>query len=360
MALDEAPPFWWKPTAWQGWLLAPFGIMYGRISGAKMDFTADSTVDAPVICVGNFIAGGAGKTPTVQMICKYLSSRKFKPGILSRGFGGAITSPTVVNPEFHNAHDVGDEALLHAANHTTVVGKHRPSGAKLLIDEGCDFIVMDDGFQNPSLVRDYSLVVVDSKRALGNGFTIPAGPLRVPLETQLHHTDSVLMIGDHDAGIKLVRKIVRSGRQVFHAGVSVIGRSKLRGKKVLAFAGIADPTKFYDSLENIGVKIVDRESFGDHHHFLDEECEELIERAEKQNLTLITTSKDHARLREMGDVRNRLAELTQVLNIELVPENPSMLEQITEKAISNFQKRRLLDKKQAKLHELTQITVESD
>ena len=347
MALDEAPPFWWKPNAWQGWLLAPIGMVFGRISGARMDLTSDVSVNAPVICVGNFIAGGAGKTPTVQLLCKYLASKKYKPGILSRGYGGAISTATVVNLEHHNAHDVGDEALLHAENHTTVVSANRPLGAQLLLDNGCDFIIMDDGFQNPTLVRDYNLVVVDSKRALGNGFTMPAGPLRVPFKRQLHHATSVLIIGEHNAGIKLVRKIARSGRQVFHASVAVIGRSKLRGKKVLAFAGIADPTKFYDSLEAISVDIVDRESFGDHHHFLDEECDDLIERAEKQELQLMTTSKDHARLRDMGEARNKLAEMSQVLNIELVPENPTMLSQITDKAIANFKKRKLQAEKLA-------------
>lgn len=360
MALDEAPPFWWKPNAWQGWLLSPFGMIFGRVSGARMDVTAEEAVNAPVICVGNFIAGGAGKTPTVQMVCKYLAAQNYKPGILSRGYGGAVTSATVVNPDFHNARDVGDEALLHATSHTTVVSANRPTGAKLLIEQGCDFIVMDDGFQTPSLVNDYSLVVVDSKRGLGNGFTMPAGPLRVPLARQLHHTDSVLVIGDHDAGINLVRKIVRSGRQVFHATVSVIGRSKLRGKKVLAFAGIADPTKFYDSLEAIDVRIMDRESFGDHHYFLDEECDDLMERAEKQDLMLITTSKDHARLREMGEKRNRLAELTQVLNIELVPENPTMLAQITKKAVQNFKDRKRLEQKQERLSHSAQKPENAD
>lgn len=352
MALDEAPPFWWKPNAWQGWLLAPIGMIFGKVSAARMDASAEEAVDVPVICVGNFIAGGAGKTPTVQMLCKYLASRKFKPGILSRGYGGAVTSPTVVNLEHHNAHDVGDEALLHAEKHTTVVSANRPQGAKILIDKGCDIIVMDDGFQNASLAKDYCLVVIDSKRALGNGFTMPAGPLRVPFKRQLHHASSVLIIGEHEPGIRLVRKIARSGRQAFHAGISVIGRSKLRGSNVLAFAGIADPTKFYDTLESIGVKIVDRESFGDHHYFLDEECSDLLERAEKQKLKLITTSKDHARLKGMGEKRNQLAEAAQILNIQLVPENPSMLEQITNKAIANF-KRRKLDAKATETIELS-------
>ena len=170
MALEEAPPFWWENPGWQAWLLGPLGFAYGQVSSKRMNFSPSLSVDVPVLCIGNFITGGAGKTPTAIRFAKHIRKQGSKPGILSRGWGGSVNSPTVVKNDHHNAHDVGDEALLHAANAVTVVSSDRTAGAKLLLEQGCDFIIMDDGFQNPSLLKDYNLVVVDAKRGLGNGF----------------------------------------------------------------------------------------------------------------------------------------------------------------------------------------------
>ena len=330
MALEEAPPFWWEKPGWQALLLSPFSLAYGKITAKRMSLAPSSTMEIPVICVGNFIIGGAGKTPTVIMLAKYFRSQGMKPGILSRGYGGGITEPTIVDVSHHNAHDVGDEPLLHARHAVTVVSVERPSGAKLLAEKGCDIILMDDGFQNPSLKKDFCLVVVDSKRGLGNGFTVPAGPLRVSLKEQLRFTDAILVIGDDNGADKTIRKAARSGKPVFHANLNVVGKTKWKGQKVLAFAGIADPGKFFHTLEGIGAEIEDRQTFGDHHYYNGEECEDLLQRAEQQELTLVTTTKDLARLQGMGESQNRLAENSNAITVELVPDDPRMIKRILE------------------------------
>ncbi len=341
MALDEAPPFWWKNPGWQSWLLAPVSYIYGKAAAQRMSSTSSHKVPVPVICVGNFVVGGAGKTPTVQLLSKHIRSLGIKPGVLTRGHGGAITAATVVRRDLHNSHDVGDEALLHAAHAVTVVSTDRTKGADLLVERGCDLILMDDGFQNPSLAKDFNLVVVDAKRGLGNGFSVPAGPLRVPLRQQLLHADAILVIGDGVRSDKVIRRCAKAGKPVFKAYAKPIGSGKLNGRPVVAFAGIADPTKFFDTVELAGAKIADRQSFGDHHPFTEEECTKLLRMAQKNKARLVTTAKDAARLRGMGDARERLLEEAEVLNMILVPEDPAMLKRISDKALTRFTGRKL-------------------
>ena len=343
MALDEAPPFWWKNPSWQAWLLSPFSYVYGRAAGKRMEFSASASVPVPIVCVGNFIVGGAGKTPTVELISKHVRARGIRPGVLTRGHGGAITNPTVVRRDKHNAHDVGDEALLHAAHATTVVSADRPAGAELLLEQGCELILMDDGFQNPSLEKDFNLVVVDAKRGLGNGFAMPAGPMRVPFRQQLLHADTILIIGDGDRGDAVVRKCAKAGKPIIRCVTRPKG--KLAKKPYMAYAGIADFTKFSDTLVSLGADVRDREAFGDHHFYTDEECEELLDRAASKDLTPVTTTKDAARLRGMGAVQEKLLEASTVLGIELHLEDPNQVERILDAAIETSTRRKLAREK---------------
>jgi len=341
MALDEAPPFWWQDRAWQAWLLSPASYIYGKVAARRMDKPATSAMPIPIICVGNFIAGGAGKTPTVQMLSRFVRSKGMRPGILTRGYGGAITTSTVVMRDKHNAHDVGDEALLHASHAITVVSQDRPKGAWLLVDQGCNIILMDDGFQNPALTKDYSLVVVDAKRGLGNGFSIPAGPMRMPLRPQLFHADALLIIGDGERGGAVIRRSAKAGKPSFVAHPKPILSRKLLDIDLVAFAGIADPSKFFQTLEKSGFRVVDTASFGDHHLYTEEECISLLRKAQQHKATLITTSKDAARLGGAGEACERLLSETEVLEINLMPEDPNMLDRILEKAMENFTARTL-------------------
>jgi len=344
MAANEAPPFWWKNHAWQAYLLSPASYVYGRIAFRRLQQEHSYAAKVPVICVGNFIAGGGGKTPTVLMLAKYAKKKGHKPGVLSRGFGGGITTPTVVNLERHNAHDVGDEALLHAENHITVVSVDRVLGAKLLEEQGCNLIIMDDGFQNPSLYKDYSLVVVDAKRGLGNGFTIPAGPMRMPLKFQLMNADAVMITGKGENGQSVIRQAARAGKPIFTTQLNVLGKSKFKKMRVFAFAGIADSAKFFDTLSGIDVDVVETAEFGDHHVYTREDCETILDKAQKGELTIVTTSKDHARLKDMGDAPQRLANESLPVPVELSPIEPDMPERVLTKAIASAQARRLSSK----------------
>ncbi len=339
--LNEAPPFWWKKNSVMGWLLAPIGYLYGRAAARILNSDPISEVPVPVICVGNFVTGGAGKTPTVELLTRYAKSKQMKPGILSRGYGGAVTTPTRVDPDKHNAHDVGDEALLHVKNAVTVVSADRPKGAKMLVELGCDVIIMDDGFQNPSLKKDFHLIVVDRKRGLGNGHSIPAGPLRAPLHQQLMLTDAAFLIGDGDAADKTIRKIARAAKPFFYGKVQAIAGADFKGMKALAFAGIADPSKFFDTLRQNGVEVIDTQAFGDHHVFTAEECEDLLQRAQEQELQLLTTTKDIVRMRDMGPGPIRLLEESVAVPVHMVPEDPHMLSRIFETAISRADARRI-------------------
>ncbi|MEM8489178.1 MAG: tetraacyldisaccharide 4'-kinase [Bacteroidota bacterium] len=343
MALDEAPPFWWENPSWQAWLLSPLSFIYGRAAAKRMNFAASSSVNIPVICVGNFITGGAGKTPTVEMLSRFARAQGLRPGVLTRGYGGAITAPTIVKKDRHNAHDVGDEALLHASHAITAVSADRPSGAQLLVDNGCQIILMDDGFQNPSLTKDFNLVVVDAKRGLGNGFAVPAGPVRVPFRQQLMRADAVLVIGEGARGEFVIRRSSRAGKPVIQATVKP--KNTLPKKKFLAYAGIADPTKFSDTLEKLGTDVQEIEAFGDHHFYTDEECTELLERAKASDLTLLTTSKDAARLNGMGKLPGKLLEASQVLKIELRVDDNNLINHLINTAIKNCAKRRLASQK---------------
>lgn len=337
MALQEAPPFWWKKPGWQAWLLSPFSWIYGRVSKARLTYVTPVRIAAPVICIGNFIAGGGGKTPTCIAFASTAKQMGLNPGLLSRGHGGAVTTPTLVDLVKHNAHDVGDEPLLLAQAAPTVVSSNRVDGANLLIAQGCDLIIMDDGFQNPSLFKDQTVAVVDSGRGIGNGYTHPAGPLRLPVSHQLPMADSILIVGKQNGADKLIRKAAKQAKPIAQAIIRVLAPEKIAGKWVLAYAGIADPGKFYRSVESTGAKIMERQDFGDHHHFLDDEIEELLAKAKVGKMQLVSTAKDKVRLEGKPGLFQQLLEATHILEIGMDFEDPAFIERTIKAAIKSFQ-----------------------
>ncbi len=339
MALDEAPPFWWRRHAWQAWAMSPLAWFYGRVSGRRMAAEPAASVAVPVICVGNFIAGGAGKTPVVQALAGHAAHAGFTPGILTRGYGGGIVAPTIVDPKRHDSRDVGDEPIAHAATATTVVSANRAAGARLLLDAGCDLIIMDDGFQSPNLAKDYSIAVVDAVRGLGNGFAHPAGPLRAPLSVQMARADVTLVMGTGSGADKAIRVCARHGKPVEHARVLIKGRTKLKGMKVLAYAGIGDPDKFFDSLEAAGADVVERRAFGDHHLYVEEEIRELLDAAKHAKVQLVTTTKDAARLAGLGKWHDRLFKASRVIEIELAFEDPAFPDRALRTAAKRAERR---------------------
>jgi tetraacyldisaccharide 4'-kinase len=336
---QEPPPFWWKPTSAMALALSPVSLIYGWGAARRMASPARSSVPVPVLCIGNFIAGGAGKTPTAIALAGAITRRGLRPGFLSRGYGGRIEGPAVVDPTVHFAADVGDEPILLAEVAPTVVSADRAAGAAMLVEQGCNFIVMDDGFQNPGLAKDFSLVVVDSGRGIGNGWTIPAGPLRAPLRAQLLKADAVLVIGEKSGADRVIRETARSGRPVHLARTRVVNPRQWKSRKVIAFTGIADPSKFFESLEAAGAELVASRPFPDHHFFTQEEARDLLALADASGAELVTTAKDRARLFGQRDYIAVLSVETQVLEITLSFDDSKSTDRIIDATIRNAEAR---------------------
>jgi tetraacyldisaccharide 4'-kinase len=291
------PAFWHRPSSWLSRLLMPLGAIYGAISGRRMELPGVE-VGIPVFCIGNYHVGGAGKTPTTLALVKLLRDDGEVPVVLSRGYGGRLRGPVSVDPARHTAADVGDEPLMMASTVPVVVSRDRVAGAALARSRGASVILMDDGFQNPALVKNAALIVIDGNRGLGNGRVFPAGPLRAPLVPQLARTDALVIVGDGVAAEAVAAAVASKGGAVLRAHIKPDPASvdALRDKRVLAFAGIGDPTRFFATLRVSGIAVVAEHPFPDHHPFTPADINALIDAARRNGLTLVTTQKDLARI----------------------------------------------------------------
>ena len=310
-----------KP-GWQAYALKPLSWVYGWISGKTMRRENRPSVDVPVICVGNFTVGGAGKTPTAIAIAQAAIAKGLRPGFLSRGYGGTLDVTTLVEPH-HRAKEVGDEPLLLDRYAMTVVSRRRVEGAHRLVEAGADLIIIDDGFQSARLAVDYTLVVIDSVRGIGNGCIVPAGPVRAPIQAQMQQLSAILKVGTGDAADPLVRKAARAGKAIYVSAIQSVVPPDFIGKRVLAYAGIADPDKFYGTVESLGGNIVERRSCSDHHMFEDDEIAELLALADKQRLQLVTTAKDFVRLKGVHGKAEELLRRSLVIESEMMFDDPN-------------------------------------
>jgi len=293
------PGFWHGPASLNSHLLKPLAALYGAVAAKRLRHKG-LNAGIPVLCVGNYNVGGTGKTPTVLALAKLLRELGETPVVLSRGYGGELRGPVRVDPVRHAASDVGDEPLMLAGTMPVVVSRKRAEGVPLARAHGATVILMDDGFQNPSIVKDASLIVIDSERGLGNGKVFPAGPLRAPLQPQLARTDALIIVGNGSAAASVAAEIAAQGKPVLsaHLKPDEAQVARLRGKRVLAFAGIGDPTRFFNTLRASGIDVAGQRAFADHHAYSQAEIESLIAEAKRETLTLVTTEKDLARLRD--------------------------------------------------------------
>jgi tetraacyldisaccharide 4'-kinase len=283
--------------------------------------------------VGNLVVGGAGKTPTALEVASVCRKLKLNPGFLARGYRGRERGPLSVSVGTHAAEDVGDEALLLAQFAPTVIAADRPAGAKLLAQLGANVVIMDDGFQNPSLNKALSLVVIDTDRGVGNGLVLPAGPLRAPLRAQIRVADALVVLGEGTGG-KAVRVAARAGRPMLRAHTEPVRKRGLKRRPFLAFAGIAHPPKFYKALAAAGATIGHTMDFPDHHIFTAAECEKIFAEAKARDLVPITTEKDRVRLGSGGEAAARLAAATEVFPVRVRFEEPRRLTQLITDAIA--------------------------
>jgi tetraacyldisaccharide 4'-kinase len=293
------PAFWYRPSSLLSLLLMPLGALYGAIAGRRLQRDGFDT-GIPVLCVGNYHVGGAGKTPTVIALVKLLRELGETPVVLSRGYGGRLRGPVKVDPARHSAADVGDEPLMLARTVAVVVARDRIDGVALARSQNASVIVMDDGFQNPAIAKDVSLIVIDSERGLGNARVLPAGPLRAPLLPQIERTDTLVIVGDGSAAAAVAAEVTARGKPVLsgHLKPDDDSVTALRGKRVLAFAGIGDPARFFRTLRASGIEVVRERAFDDHHPFSQGDIEALTAEARRDGLTAVTTEKDLARLRK--------------------------------------------------------------
>ncbi|HIJ38102.1 MAG TPA: tetraacyldisaccharide 4'-kinase [Rhodospirillaceae bacterium] len=284
----RAPAFWLHGGIWSV-ALAPLGWAWAAGSALRERRIRPHHAPIPVVCIGNLVAGGAGKTPVAISIARLLPAAHF----LSRGYGGSSKGPLRVNTERHSPQDVGDEPLLLANYAPCWVAADRIAGAKAAAAHHARCLIMDDGFQDPSLHKDVSLVIVDGHYGFGSGRCIPAGPLREPVSRGLRRATAMVILG-HDRH-NLAK--LAGGLPVLHAKLEPEAESEaLHGQQVIAFAGIGRPKKFFDSLEARGAEVLEAYAFPDHHLYHASEIHELIDLAEKHAAMLITTTKDKVRV----------------------------------------------------------------
>ncbi len=292
----QAPDFWAPGNGGVlAALLAPIGAVVGAITAARICKAPTWTAPVPVICVGNVVMGGAGKTQISRDIANRLKAQGHTPHIIMRGYGGRLTGPVQANVKHHTAADVGDEALLLARAVPTWIARRRPDAARAAVAAGADVIIMDDGFQNPSLAKTICLLVIDAGYGFGNGHVFPAGPLREQASAAFERADAVCVIGTPGPNLPTLPSTLPR----FDAlTIPAPSAPAIKGQKVIAFAGIGRPEKFFQTLRDAAADVIETQSFPDHHTFSDDDISACLQRANAAGAKLLTTEKDHVRLAE--------------------------------------------------------------
>jgi tetraacyldisaccharide 4'-kinase len=310
-------------------LLQPTGWAYGRATALRMQGQGER-VGAPTICVGNFVAGGAGKTPVALALARMLIGDGRRVAFLSRGYGGPErVEPLLVEADAHTAATVGDEPLLLAKLAPCWVGLDRVRSAQSAVEAGANVLILDDGLQNPGLAKDLAFAVVDGESGFGNGLCVPAGPLRAPVSAQLPFVQALIVLGGDDAGASRIGALA-PGKPVIRASLEpdALAAAPLIGREVVAFAGIARPEKFYATLRRVGAQLVATRDFPDHHPYTAGEIEALIEEAGRRGALLATTEKDATRLTA------RQARAVVTLPVTLRFEEPDSVRRILRQAVA--------------------------
>ena len=328
-------PHFWTELSWQSVILFPVSYIWRFGHYAQQKILNTKETEIPVICVGNLTVGGSGKTPVVITLCRFLSGIGKSTSILTRGFGGKEKGPIFVSTNLHQSLDVGDEPLMMANSLDVCVSRNRPLGANHILDKKkYDCIVMDDGLQNPTLKKDLNIAVFDGKYGIGNGFLLPAGPMRQKLEVGIQNIDLVIFNGKDETGLgqKIPPHIpIFTGE--LQPDEEIV--EKMKNRRVYGFAGIGNPSRFFKTLNNIGTDLVGEAHFADHHPYTDADLTQLYEEAMQSGAELVTTQKDWMRL--PTDWRDRV--LTVPVRIHFSADDTikivSFLETIFENVISS-------------------------
>lgn len=295
----KSPNFWYQKRGLFSYVLWPLGVLYGAATALRLQKLEGALrAKCPLICVGNINVGGTGKTPTTIALVERLQARGRSIVVISRGYRGSEAGPVLVNPMQHTAKQVGDEPLLISAFCAVVVARDRRAALKLAEEQVPDVILMDDGFQSPLIHKDLSIVVVNAALGFGNGFCIPAGPLREPVNGGLKRSDIFLSIGSEDSQKKLQAQLTNSFDETHVTGeVKPLNTGmNWEGLDVFAFAGIAHPLNFFTTLKWLGANIRGHESLSDHEPLSPALMKRLAGKAAKMNAQMVCTEKDAARL----------------------------------------------------------------
>ncbi len=326
--MPRTEPSWWygPPDSVAARLLQPAASLWARAATRRFERTTPYLSSLPVVCVGNFTAGGTGKTPLSILLAGLFESRGERPAFLTRGYGGRLAGPHLVSPGLDTAADVGDEPLLLARHAPVMIARDRRAGAQAIErNSGLtppSVIVMDDGLQNPALAKSLTLAVVDGRRGLGNGHVIPAGPLRAPISLQLGLADAIVVNrprGVPDAEQHVVKALRRTFEgPVLEASVEPVDRdATLKSARVLAVAGIANPTRFTSLLVELGAQIVATRVYPDHHAFTESDARAILADADRLGARIVTTEKDWVRLVGATGLRATLRDRAEQLAIEM-------------------------------------------
>ncbi len=318
----KAPSFWYRPFGPRAFFLYPAAMLYRAISGRKRVGASAYQSKIPVICIGNIVAGGAGKTPTAKTLAERHKHQQHKPALVTRANGGKEHGPERVDPERHTSRDVGDEALLLARTAPVWVGRDRPAAIKQA-EKHATHIILDDGLQNTSVQPGVSFLVIDGETGLGNGCVMPAGPLRERLDDILPRVAAVILIGKYSAMIAKLTKAGMPENRIIRARLQPkISARFPRERTFFAFAGIGHPDKFYRTCYNAGLTLTGTHDFPDHHNFTARELKLLEKQADDRSAQLLTTEKDWVRLPPA--MREEVLTVPVVLQLE----NPDVVKRL--------------------------------
>lgn len=308
----KTPDFWNSDNLLSD-LLCPPGWIYALATRLRLRFKKSRKAACPVICIGNLTAGGTGKTPVSVSVASLLQQAGKNPFFVTRGYGGKSRN-IFADPTLYDVRQTGDESLLLAHQAQTVINPDRAQGAELAIQNGADVIIMDDGFQNPGLYKDLSLLVFDGAVGIGNGRYIPSGPLRENFAAGLKRAQAAVILGEDKHNLaKRLKKL-----PVFYGRIKALP-PELPPQNIIAFAGIGRPQKFYNSLQELGFTLIKTFDFGDHHFYTEDELQNLLHEAHYFNAKLFTTAKDFVK------IPAKLQPHFNVLEISVEWENPQAL-----------------------------------
>jgi tetraacyldisaccharide 4'-kinase len=293
-------PRFWHHNGLLAQIILPLSVIYFLAKRIKLKKTTPHKFNLKIICIGNVVAGGAGKTPTAIAGRKILqkSYPHAKITFVSKGYKGKISEPTLVDLKIHKPQDVGDEAILLALNGDAIIGKDRFEAVKFAESLGYEIVILDDGLHDNRIIKDKSFVVIDGKYGFGNGLLFPAGPMRDRLDFAVNNADEIILIGKDEK--KAFVKVKHATRKNYHAIEAKIKNTNELSKEInyIAFAGIGRPSKFYDSLNELGLKIIQTVDFADHHNYSEEDIFYLKDLAKVNVAKLVTTEKDFVKLPE--------------------------------------------------------------